>query len=95
MNNDIFRFVFANKRHFCVSLLMFLVSGAIYMWDLDSLVAEMIVEGLPLQWMGSFSWSNWSIIILFLIILALMVLAVMNQRRHRVINLNRVGRVRR
>jgi len=74
---------------------MFLVSGAIYFWDLDSLVAEMIVEGLPLQWMGSFAWSHWSIIVLFLTILGFMVLAVFNQRRHRVINLNRVGRVRR
>jgi len=95
MNNDIFRFIWANKRHVIVSLLMFLVSGAMYIWDVDNIIAEAIVHRLPLQSVGSFSWSNWSIIFLFLTLLAGMVLAVCNQRRHRVINLNRVGRVRR
>jgi len=91
----IIQFMWANKRHILTCFMMFFVSIAMAVWDIDNVIAEAIANRIPLQWTGNLSWNHWSSLILFAVLFAAMVLGVLNQRRHRVINLNRVGRVRR
>jgi len=53
----------------------FLVSGAMFIWDLDNVVAEEIVNLLAIQWAGNISWSNWSTLLTLGILLDFMILA--------------------
>jgi len=45
----ILRFIWANKRHVIVCLMMFVISGAMSICDLESVVPEEMVNFLPLQ----------------------------------------------
>jgi len=64
------RFKWANKSIVLVCLIMFVVLFAMSIWNLDSVVADEIVNRLPLQWVGHISWNHWSTLLLFGILIA-------------------------
>jgi len=61
----IIRFVWANKRHIVVCLMMFTISIAMAIWELDNGVAEDISNLLPLQGAGNTSWNLWRTLLNF------------------------------